>query len=297
METVSPLIKWPGGKRWIVGKVAPQIEGTFRRYIEPFFGGGALFFALKVEKAIVCDLNAELVNCYLAMRENILKVYRIASAFPKGKKGYYEIRDQWKPKDRFKEAARFIYLLRHSWNGLYRVNQDGHFNVPYRRRSYKTRISQQQLLKVQEKLRRATIRSADFQKLIDCSSRGDLIFADPPYFCDAQGGFHRYNSVAFSVTDQKRLYRSLVAAERRGSSWILTNADYAFVKLFRAKYRVFRIRRKQTLAADPGKRRNVYEYVVLSNNKELARLRNALQSRKPRNVNVRRTPPIARVPE
>jgi DNA adenine methylase len=176
----NPLLKWPGGKRWLVPALVPQVGGAFERYIEPFVGGGALLFSLEPARGIVGDINKDLIACYAAVRRNGPRVLLEYEGLHSTHRAYYEIRDCWNPRCLFKRAARFIYLLRHSWNGLYRVNKRGRFNVPYCPRVRKDELTIEMIVKAQVVLGRVGVRCQDFAETLALAGDADLVFADPP---------------------------------------------------------------------------------------------------------------------
>src|SRR5438093_6449302 len=115
-----PLLRWPGGKRWLAPLLAPHLGAFFERYIEPFFGAGALFFALQPKRAVVSDINPELMNFYRVLKRDPNRLLAEFGRLAVSKGDYYRIRDEWKPRGVFHRSARFLYLLRYSWNGIYR---------------------------------------------------------------------------------------------------------------------------------------------------------------------------------
>jgi DNA adenine methylase len=136
-ESLSPLIKWPGGKRALIGHLKKKTPSAFNRYFEPFFGGGALFFSIRPTLATLSDKNEELVNCYVQVRDHAEDLIKRLRTLKNSEQDYYNVRD-WNPKTELLRAARFIYLTTLSFNGIYRVNLKGTFNVPY---GYKTHLA------------------------------------------------------------------------------------------------------------------------------------------------------------
>lgn len=178
MET-TPFLKWAGGKRWLSQRIldlAGPIEG---RYIEPFLGGGAVFFALKPERALLSDINAELINAYMVIKVDPGRVYALLKEhqFRHSKKYYYSIRD-YQPRCEYRKAARFIYLNRTCWNGLYRVNLKGQFNVPIGTKSA-VLLPTDDWDALSTLLRSARIVCGDFEETIAQAVEGDLVFCRP----------------------------------------------------------------------------------------------------------------------
>ena len=168
---IKPFLKWVGGKRWFIQNHANLLPKKYNRYIEPFLGSGAIFFHVKPQNAMLGDINQDLINTYNAIKKNWKLVFHYLKAHNKAhnKKYYYEIRDKI-PNSTFAKAARFIYLNRTCWNGLYRVNKDGFFNVPIGGRA-SVIFQNESFEKVSIILKKAKLYSKDFQFLIDKAKR------------------------------------------------------------------------------------------------------------------------------
>lgn len=222
-----PFLKWAGGKRWLTSHFALRelsCEGT---YFEPFLGGGAVFFNLQPNAAILSDTNSDLINVYRIIKSDAQKLHlalqRLQAAH--SKETYYKIRSS-RPDEDFSRAVKFLYLNRTCWNGLYRVNKMGNFNVPIG--SKKTIVlPSDDFQSCAAALRDASLVVSDFEDVIDLSKEGDLIFCDPPYTVKHNmNGFVKYNEAIFSWDDQKRLSKTLERAVTRGVRVIVTNADH-----------------------------------------------------------------------
>lgn len=273
---VKPFLKWPGGKRWLAPKLVPLIADTFEKYIEPFLGGGAFLFALEPKRAMAADINNDLIICYKAIKKDPERVYQVYQKLQPEKEEYYRIRDEWNPESHHEHAARLIYLLHNSWNGLYRVNKHGKFNVPFRQRERKTQISLNSLVQTQKILTHVMLSCRDFSGVINKARKGDLIFADPPYFMDNKETFGKYSSVLFKEQEQAKLARSLFDAEHRGATWLLTNGCIKQVLNYYGDHDTFVLPRASVIAADPKARRQIEEFVVISNGSGLSSLRKYL---------------------
>lgn len=229
--TSLPFLKWAGGKRWLAPRLVEIIGAPTGRYIEPFLGGGAVFFALQPGRSLLGDRNAELVDAYRAIQtdwEGILDRLR-GHQMTHSKKHYYSTRSAI-PDDFLDRAARFIYLNRTCWNGLYRVNLSGVFNVPIGTKD-SVLLNSDDFEDIALRLRSAEIRSGDFESLVDEAGRGDVVFADPPYTVRHKfNGFIKYNENLFSWRDQVRLRDSLVRAIGRGAKVVVTNADHESIR-------------------------------------------------------------------
>ena len=224
---MQPFLKWPGGKRWLISKYNMIFPKEYNTYLEPFLGGGSAFFHLAPKQAIVSDINRDLINTYQIMKKCPVELSNMLIKHQENHsvEYYYKIRNEIS-QDTIERAARFLYLNRTCFNGMYRVNHDGIFNVPIGTRSHF--IEDIDLFEeYSQVLKNAHIRSQDFTETIRQAGDKDLIFADPPYaIANKQNSFIKYNDKLFSWKDQSRLLKALVKARDRGSLVICTNAFY-----------------------------------------------------------------------
>jgi DNA adenine methylase len=228
---LSPFLKWAGGKRWFADRWLHLIPDRFDRYIEPFVGSGAMYFALRPKVAILSDLNADLINAYRAVRDEPTKIQRLLETHDRqhSKEHYYRTRSA-QPNDAIDRAARLIYLNRTCWNGLYRVNRRNEFNVPI---GTKTRavLPTDNFPSVSTALRGAQLLVQDFEATIDLAAEGDFVFVDPPYTVKHNfNGFLKYNDHIFSWTDQVRLRDAVARAAGRGAMVLVTNANHHSIR-------------------------------------------------------------------
>jgi len=223
---LTPPLKWAGGKRWLVQRLADVLTVPIERLIEPFAGSAAAFFRLRPQSAILADKNSELINVYKCLKSNHERVQEILSlhAARHSKDYYYLVRDE-NPADDFCRAARTIYLNRTCWNALYRVNRRGQFNVPQGTKN-NVILPSDDFFSISVALSDVSLRTCDFVETIRHASSGDLIFADPPYISRSKTGtFVKYTNPVFRWKDQERLAKALMRAHQRGAMFILTNAD------------------------------------------------------------------------
>jgi DNA adenine methylase len=228
---IEPFLKWAGGKRWLAASCTLPSPSTFNRYIEPFLGGGAVFFALSPARALLSDINSELIALYQIVRDEPERLKRILDLHQAlhGPEHYYAVRAEV-PDTAVERAARMLYLNRTCWNGLYRVNRKGEFNVPIGTKTAVT-SADEDFKKISAALSRADIRNSDFQSTIEEASIGDFLFVDPPYTVKHNmNGFVKYNENIFSWADQVRLRDSVKAAAKRGAAVMITNADHECVR-------------------------------------------------------------------
>lgn len=227
-EVALPFLKWAGGKRWLIKshKYAFDLSGI-RRYVEPFVGSGAVFFGLSPSKALLNDANPDLIDTYRAIQSDWAAVARSLARHQKlhGDNYYYEVRAS-SPRTQAGRAARFIYLNRTCFNGLFRVNRLGQFNVP---KGTKTSVvlDSDDFESIAERLANVQLVSGDFESVVDGCGKGDLVYADPPYTVKHNtNGFIKYNERLFSWADQERLKFALERAAARGARVVISNADH-----------------------------------------------------------------------
>lgn len=260
----KPFLKWAGGKRWFVYQYAHLFPSEFDRYIEPFLGSGAVFFHLAPERAVLGDSNVDLINTYSAIKKNWRLVYRYLRAHHANHSSeyYYQIRDK-QLRSSFSRAAQFIYLNRTCWNGLYRVNQKGVFNVPIGTKESVV-FKDDRFDLVAEKLKTATLRVVDFEDLIDDSGEGDFVFVDPPYTVrHNHNAFIRYNEKLFSWFDQERLFYALKRAKNRGAMVLGTNAYHQSVRdLYDSDFNMMCVCRNSSISSKASTRRKFEELVI-----------------------------------
>ena len=265
-SSVEPFLKWAGGKRWFVKNHASLLPTKFKRYFEPFLGSGAVFFHLRPRRAILADTNRHLVETYEALKKNWRRVQRALDVHQSlhSREHYYEVRKA-EYRGPYQRAAQFIYLNRTCWNGLYRVNFAGQFNVPVGTRSNVVRETDRFEV-VSQCLERANMYVEDFASVIERAHSGDFLFVDPPYTVQHNNNnFVKYNENLFSWDDQRRLRESLTLAKRRGVLIMITNANHHSVAdLFREIGPPLVLRRSSTIAGDPGRRRDSEELVIRS---------------------------------
>lgn len=265
-EPITPFLKWVGGKRWLAPIIQKQIGHISGRYIEPFLGSGAIFFHLRPQEALLNDANTDLINAYQAIQLDYRLVVKHLALHQRlhSSNYYYKIRE-YSPRCLFRRAARFIYLNRTCWNGLYRVNLNGVFNVPIGTKS-SVLLPGDNWEQVAGSLQCAQLVSGDFEHVIDQAERGDLVFADPPYTVKHNyNGFVKYNESLFSWSDQERLSLALWRAKKRGATVIATNANHDSVRaLYKGKFKLSIMERNSVLSGDPKFRGKFQELFIAS---------------------------------
>ena len=228
---LKPFLKWAGGKRWLFESGQFSLPVFSGRYIEPFLGGGAVFFEACPSDALLGDRNGRLIELYKVIRDEIDEFERLLQlhAISHSKAYYYAIRlrQLGKPVAR---AAQFMYLNRTCWNGLYRENKKGQFNVPIGTKQAVI-FPKDDFKAWSEALQGTTLEKQDFEKSINAAKEGDFIFVDPPYTVrHNMNGFVKYNRKIFAWKDQIRLRDALKCAVGRGVSFAMTNADHESIR-------------------------------------------------------------------
>jgi DNA adenine methylase len=261
---LEPFLKWAGGKRWFATRYESIFPEDYNRYIEPFVGSGAIFFKLCPNNAILADYNEELISTYLAIKQDWRKVYSELEIHHNNHNEhyYYNIRGT-KPIDIYNKAARMIYLNRTCWNGLYRVNMKGEFNVPI---GTKTSVitEEDDFEGISKALQNVKLSCSDFEPIIDEASDDDFLFVDPPYTVKHNNnGFIKYNEKLFSWADQVRLRDAVLRAKRRGVRIILTNANNSAIrKLYSSHFCMRTVKRHSILSGKSEFRVMVRELII-----------------------------------
>lgn len=228
-----PILKWAGGKTQLLKELIPRIPKHYNRYIEPFIGGGALFFALKPTNAIIADSNPELILTYQQLARNIEKVIEYLEQYTNTSETFYKVRAQdWKELPKAEAAARMIYLNKTCFNGLYRVNRQGRFNTPFGRYKNPNICDIEHLHAASDILKNATIICGNYLDVLNkYASPGDFIFLDPPYIpVSKYGDFKRYTKEQFYEKDQIQLSEEFHRLYNLGCSVILTNSHHPLVE-------------------------------------------------------------------
>lgn len=262
-----PFLKWAGGKRWLAPRLVDSMP-KFSRYFEPFVGGGSLFFALEPRSAVLGDVNPALMNCYRAVRGRCSEVISVLKRLKWSETEYYNVRDRYAEEaDPVKRAAYFIYLNRTCWNGLYRENRHGRFNVPMRESSYRGAIFDEEHLRAAHRvLSRARLVCGDFEKTVEGARKGAFVYFDPPYIMSRENnGFIRYNAEIFGPADESRLAQVACSLARRGLHVVASNAAHSWIKeLYDGPFYKEEVVRRSVIAADPTYRRPFGELVISS---------------------------------
>jgi len=267
-SNLQPFLKWPGGKRWFVRDYSYLLPTTYNRYIEPFLGGGAVFFHLKPQQALLSDINPDVVAVYEGIKSNWKFIRRSLQHHSRMHSDayYYQVRENM-PKESLQRASRMLYLNRTCFNGIYRVNLNGKFNVP-RGTKNEVILDTDDFEAVANLLKNVTIELSDFELSIDQALQDDLLFVDPPYTVRHNlNGFVKYNENLFSWEDQERLARALIRAKDRGVKIVATNANHDSVRELydHNGFSLKTVSRFSSISASSNSRKQFEELVILSN--------------------------------
>lgn len=263
-EILSPFLKWAGGKRWLVRHHLSSFDlSETRRYVEPFLGSGAVFFSLQAPAALLNDMNPKLVETYRAIAEQWQDVVVILGNHQRkhSPEYYYRTRDVVH-RGVAARAAQLIYLNRTCFNGLYRVNRSGKFNVPIGTKS-SVLLDTDNFEAVAAKLADAELMCGDFEGVIARCGAGDFIFADPPYTVKHNNnGFVKYNERLFSWQDQERLKECLEDAALRGARVLVSNADHPSIRDLYYGCHVETLSRHSVMASESARRKRTSEVLI-----------------------------------
>lgn len=238
----APFLRYPGGKGRMLDFLIPRLASvniSANRLVEPFAGGSAVFFAMSPKRALLSDINPELIDLYRGIRRYPVEVWNIFRGFRPTKSAYYRIRD-WKHNelDLPARAARTLYLNRTCFKGMWRHNSSGEFNVGYGGQDRRWVISKETLVRVSKDLWRVSLKYSDFEEVIDACEEDDFIFVDPPYRPGEREMIHdHYRYGKFSFDDHKRLAATLKRASAKGIRWAMTTSAHPdIVYLFHRYY-------------------------------------------------------------
>jgi DNA adenine methylase len=294
---VSPLLKWAGGKRQLLPQIRTFYPATFNRYIEPFFGSGAVFFdlhamgRLRSRDVLLIDSNADLIGCYETVRDHCEHVLSCLDDLARGhadagRTHYYAVRDErfnpLRDANRHADgriaytpelAAMLIYLNRTGFNGLFRLNARGGFNVPAGRYSQPAIVNRDRLRRVAEALAAPGVRlfRGSFESARETAEAGDFLYADPPYApVSRTANFTAYTAARFDDDDQQRLQQLVIAVARRGCHVLLSNSTASEIETLyersaearAAGLRTFRVSARRAINSNAARRGSVEEFLI-----------------------------------
>jgi DNA adenine methylase len=261
---MRPPIRWAGSKLKSLSLLRSIYNAAPGRYVEAFAGSACLFFDVSPPKALINDLNPDLIRAYRCLRDDRDRLLLKLRSIPTAKSAYYELRAR-DPESMGEcdAAARFFYLNRFCFNGLYRTNRSGRFNVPYGHLRKKERIDFELLVRASKLLQRAELLNADFERSVEAARQGDFVYLDPPYVGSGAGRlFAEYLPNSFSAPDLDRLEASLTALDRRGAHFALSYVNTKIIRKRFARWRILKTNVRRNIAGFSGARRISGELVV-----------------------------------
>lgn len=254
----KPILKWAGGKTQLLSELLPKVPKSYSRYIEPFFGGGAMFFALQPEDAIISDSNPEIINMYREVADHVEDVIQYLKQYENTSEMFYAVRSQdWTELSKTEAAARTIYLNKTCFNGLYRVNKQGQFNVPYGKYKNPKICDKEGLRAASLVLKKADILCGDYLLVLEHYAQpGDFVFLDPPYLPISEyADFKRYTKEQFYEEDHVELAKMIMTLHERGCYVILTNSNHPLVHELYAPYNIDIIQTKRHISCNGSTRK------------------------------------------
>jgi DNA adenine methylase len=246
-EPIEPFLRWPGGKRRLVAVLRQATPSDVRKriYHEPFLGGGALFLALQPSLSYLSDANPHLMACYKSIRDNPDQVaaYLTQHLESTSEAYYYGVRDLYnRTGNSAAQAARFIYLNKTCFNGIFRVNRKGEFNVPYGWKEPPWLPSREDLRRVSKALKNASLTTASFDDTLESLGVNDFVYLDPPYPpLNGTSYFTHYTTDRFGEIDQCRLATCVAELHERGAKFLMSNADTPLIRDLYSRFRILRL--------------------------------------------------------
>ncbi|MBO0441793.1 DNA adenine methylase [Candidatus Enterococcus ikei] len=260
----KPFLRWAGGKKWLVKHLQDILKDKeYNNYYEPFLGGGSLFFSINPDNEVyLSDLNEDLINAYTFIQKEPNEIINQLKMYKNNEEFYYDMRNK-EISDPVLRAARFIYLNKTSFNGIYRVNNKGKYNVPFGfRENYN--IEEDNLYLVSERLKNVSITYGDFYDSKERIREGDLVILDPPYTVSHnENGFIKYNQHLFSLYDQHRLSEFIDYIKEIGAYYVLTNAAHEkIIEIFEKDGDIrYDLSRANLIGGKNAKRGKIKEFV------------------------------------
>jgi len=277
-DEIKPFVKWVGGKRQLIPHIEKRLPKNINNYFEPFVGGGALFMHLMNENTTINDYSEDLINVYNQIKNSHNKLLKKLDELEKEheknpKEYYYKIREMdrtkdWDKVDDITKAARFIYLNKTCFNGLYRVNKKGYFNVPFNNKKTVNTYDKENIINLNKFLNKPGVKilSGDFGKAVKNAKKGDFIFFDPPYDMLKEDTFESYTKEGFGVEGQKKLAKLFKELDKKGCYVMLTNHNTPLINELYKDYNIDLVDVKRMINSDAKNRKGqetiIYNYEV-----------------------------------
>lgn len=263
-----PFLKWAGGKGQLLQQLAKRAPSSFNRYLEPFLGGGALYFSLQPKTAYLSDLNGDLINCFEVVRSNLPALIEELKKYRYDRDMYYAIRalDReagYSETSAISRAARFIYLNKTCFNGLYRVNSKGHFNVPFGAYKNPTILDETNLSACSAALSSAIIKKASFEDVLEVAEAGDFVYFDPPYAPVSEtADFTQYVTGGFDESAQELLLVTCLKLHQKGVKWMLSNSNTPIIQELYRGFKIETVEAGRSINSRAEKRGPILELII-----------------------------------
>lgn len=264
----SPFIKWAGGKRKLIPDIKKYMppKEQINRYFEPFLGGGALFFHLQHKNSILADANQELIELYKIVRDNVEDLIEALKIHKNEKDYFYEVRAQIKEDlTPVQRAARFIFLNKTCFNGLYRVNSKGKFNVPFGKYKNPKICNEEGLRSASLALKKTIIDNKDFEELLKKANTTDFIYFDPPYQpINKTSSFTSYTAKKFDEGEQERLAKTYARLAQKGCFVMLSNSDAPLIRELYKDFYIYEIQANRAINRNGNGRGKITELLIIN---------------------------------
>lgn len=271
-KKAEPFLRWAGGKAQLLKKFEELdlFPKAYNRYFEPFVGGGAVFFHLHPKRGVLSDLNEDLINCYKVIKKNPKALIKLLEKkkLKNNREAYYKIRNRYNDENlsRVERAATLIYLNRNCFNGLYRVNNQGKFNVPIGENHYKTLYKKENIYRVSDLLKHTSLTVGSFENTLKNVKKGDFVYLDPPYdpIKNLPPNFTNYTKLSFLRKEQKELAKIFRSLDKKGVLVMMSNSNTRNIRKLYRGFRMVKVPAKRLINCDGKKRGLIKEIVVLN---------------------------------
>lgn len=263
-----PFLKWAGGKTQLLPHLVHRVPNSFGRYIEPFLGGGALFFSMQPPLSFLSDCNQELTNCFQVVQSDVEALIEELKQYRYEKDMYYAVREldrsaEFKKLSRVKRAARLIYLNKTCFNGLYRVNSKGQFNVPFGAYTDPTILDAENLRACSASLKGAVIQTGNFEQVLEIAEKGDFVYFDPPYApASDTADFTSYTKDGFDDAAQELLLLVCLQLNQRGVKWMVSNSNTPIIQELYRGFTIEPVGASRAINSKASKRGTVVELII-----------------------------------
>ena len=267
-EETYPIVKWVGGKRQLMFELLKNMPETYNRYFEPFIGGGALFFELQPQNGYISDMNEELINLYSVVRDDVYELIDDLNKHKVSKEYFLKIRnldrtEKYNKLSDIQKASRFIYLNRTCFNGMYRVNSQGQFNVPFGNYKNPRIVDAENLINCSKLLKNTEICCADFSEILNKVQKGDFVYFDPPYVpLNETSSFTSYTKDGFDLDMQFKLRDVCDELDSNGVMFMLSNSDTKLVNELYSNYEIKKVFASRAINANGNGRGKITEVLV-----------------------------------